>query len=125
MPDRIRQWFVDHADGDFSIPPAGWEFSCLPPSAAGGGIVYTTKPRPLLGARQPTFNDPVEGLIGRYGLPSESDLAWLAPLLADRRALFVGDADPADLLVFAWLRSRIEIAYRGVSDALLERCCVM
>ncbi|MEN6497891.1 MAG: hypothetical protein ABFD16_26635 [Thermoguttaceae bacterium] len=34
---------------------------------------------------------------------------------------FLGDADPADLLVFAWLRSQMPLSYAGVSDSLVEK----
>lgn len=90
----------------------------------------------------------------RNGLPSEADASWLATIadnpsancsrpLRDRlidanspessevtdlgyssRLVFLGDADPADLLIFAWLRELVAIEYCGLSDALLQKCGV-
>jgi hypothetical protein len=64
------------------------------------------------------------GLVGRYGLPVEDDIAFLKSLVRDQRFVFVGDADQCDLLIFAWLRSRIDISFRGLSDLLFEQCGV-
>jgi hypothetical protein len=36
----------------------------------------------------------------------------------------LGDADSADLLIFAWLRERLPIDYRGLGDELLIQCGV-
>ncbi len=33
---------------------------------------------------------------------------------------FLGDADPPDLLTFAWLRAHTSIAYLGVNDQFLH-----
>lgn len=38
--------------------------------------------------------------------------------------LFLGDAGQPDLLIFAWLRSRLEITFGGLNDALREECGV-
>jgi hypothetical protein len=38
--------------------------------------------------------------------------------------VFLGDADPADLLIYVWLRERLAIEYRGLSDVLFEKCGV-
>jgi len=38
---------------------------------------------------------------------------------ADREVIFVGDADPVDLLVFAWLREHLSTEWFGVSDRFL------
>ena len=66
----------------------------------------------------------------RHGLPSEADASWLAATAGWRRLLFLGDADPADLLIYAWLRERaclqknLAIEYCGLSDTLLQKCGV-
>jgi hypothetical protein len=60
-------------------------------------------------------------VIGRAGLPNEDDAEWLRTLAGDRIVLFMGDADPADLLIFVWLRSQMPISHVGVSDLLAQK----
>lgn len=62
-------------------------------------------------------------MIGRYGLPNQDDVHWLSALVGSRGLLFLGDMDPVDLMIFAWLRGhlrRSHIEYLGVSDAFLS-----
>ncbi|QDU76698.1 hypothetical protein Pan97_37530 [Bremerella volcania] len=56
-------------------------------------------------------------VIGRYGLPISTDVAFLRE--SKREVVFVGDADPVDLLVFALLREYLSIRWLGVSDEFL------
>lgn len=96
----------------------------ISPSSLSRFILYTTKPRTLL----PLFSDCSPdfpcGIIGRYGLPGDYDLEWLRTCANCRPILYLGDADPCDLLIFAWLRSRLEISFRGINDSLLNKCGV-
>jgi len=62
-------------------------------------------------------------MIGRYGLPSLDDLAWIRDVVGSRRVLFIGDMDPVDLMVFIWLRTLLpsrRTVYLGVNDKFLE-----
>ena len=63
-------------------------------------------------------------IVGRYGLPSRADAGWISKLVGRRFLFFVGDMDPVELMVFAWLRKRLrvkDLSYLGVSDTLLQR----
>ena len=75
----------------------------------------------FLSRSSPSFSG---GVVGRHGLPNESDINWLQSTADGRRLVFVGDADPCDLLVFAWMQSRIDIVHHGLNDSLLEQCGV-
>jgi hypothetical protein len=62
-------------------------------------------------------------MIARYGLPHACDINGLQGLIGKHELLFLGDMDPADLLVFAWLREKLDFAqikYLGVGDKYLD-----
>ena len=124
MPDSplsrielIESWFRNHDDGEFCLLP--WDVL----SSRGGDfanartVLYTTKGHVLATIKGLPFLDPPIATIGRNGLPSPDDL----PLLKrSQRRMFIGDADPPDIMIFAWLREHIPIVWHGVSDAFLE-----
>lgn len=116
--DKITAWFNDHDDGEFARPSRTHPFKVIGPTPSTQTILYTTKPQCIL-VPEDYETELATGLIGRYGLPNEDDVAWLRVLAENRVVCFVGDADPVDLLVFTWLRSRINAKYAGVSDLLL------
>ncbi|MCA9101828.1 MAG: hypothetical protein KDA63_11785 [Planctomycetales bacterium] len=58
-------------------------------------------------------------LAGNMGLPGNEDLAALREFAAGRHVCFLGDCDPPDLLVFAWLRSQLGMIYVGLCDRML------
>ncbi|MEM8944585.1 MAG: hypothetical protein AAGD11_05315 [Planctomycetota bacterium] len=62
------------------------------------------------------------GAIMRSGLPLDEDMSWIGAQVSSRRLLFFGDADPVDLLIFAWLREHLSVTYAGLSDDLLRKC---
>jgi hypothetical protein len=114
MQHPIRNWFEQHDgdDGDFYIASRSDPFDAVPPRDATDTVLY------CIGDEQPFAT------VLRYGLPSESDAAWLAATANSRRLLFLGDADPADLLIYAWLRERLTVEHCGLSDELLQKCGV-
>lgn len=126
MKNQIREWFAAHEDdgGDFFACTSGYPLSVVPPKPTTETTVYCTKTHCLhklvhdLGGKQ-SF-----AAIMRGGLPSDDDLDWLRSQVASQRLLFLGDADPADLLTFAWLRECLPIKYCGLSDSLLLQCGV-
>ena len=61
-------------------------------------------------------------MIGRYGLPNDTDIRWIAGIAAKHELLFLGDMDPVDLMIFASLCGHLEpkhITFLGVSDDYL------
>jgi hypothetical protein len=59
-------------------------------------------------------------MIGRYGLPTDEDIEGIASIVRDYSVFFLGDCDPFDLLVFAWLRERLSIRFLGTSDRVIS-----
>ena len=121
--EPIRKWFADFEDGEF-VQHSGYPYVLVPPSPSSPNFLYTTKPDGILSkvALCPEYSS--FGVIGRYGLPDDDDVIWLNTAAGGRQILFVGDADPPDLLIFSWLRSRMNISFRGVNDTLLKQCGV-
>ncbi|KKK52402.1 hypothetical protein LCGC14_3105280 [marine sediment metagenome] len=120
----IERWFMRHADdGEFSCHVRAHPYSVVGPSNATTSLVYTTKPAFVCKAIETVLVSGKIGLIGRYGLPCEVDLQWIRTLVGTRTLLFLGDMDPVDLMVFAWLRRRCSshIVYVGVSDSFLAQ----
>ncbi|MBX9789041.1 MAG: hypothetical protein K2Y37_09020 [Pirellulales bacterium] len=122
---KIEQWF-QHADGDddFVCAEPRAPYAVLTPGGARARVIFTTKPSTLGYALAASDNNQHIGLIGRYGLPSGRDLGWISALIGARKLLFLGDLDPPDLMIFAWLRSRLrpaKVRFLGISDELLKR----
>jgi hypothetical protein len=121
VSDPIRQWFIDHEDGDFIVASPSHAYSVLPALDGGAPVVYTTKRQCILAIIESAAIRPPFTLITRGGLPDEGDVGWLSSIIGQKHALFLGDAKPADLLIFTWLRSRVEIEFGGASDKSLEK----
>lgn len=121
MKTQIRDWFVRHenGDGDFYIATSCHPFTVIPPKPNTDTIVYCTKPHCLIKLVHELGGKHSFGTILRSGLPSDDDAKWLCSEVGSRRLLFLGDADPADLLVFSWLREHLPIEYVGLADQLL------
>lgn len=121
--DRIAAWFEKRdGDGEFVrnadlIPRAN-----LDAVTDASRIIYTTKPR-LFAAELPRVEAPLHrSVIGRYGLPTADDLRRISEIAADATIVFLGDLDPPDLLIYAWLRGHLhprKITHAGVNDRLL------
>jgi hypothetical protein len=132
MKDKIRQWFEQHDisrddinDGDFYIPDRSYPFDVIPPRADSEAVLYCTKKSCLHRFVTSLENPPTFGAVAYAGLPPEDDMEWLHKLVGSRRLLFWGDADPADLLAYAWLRELLPIEHVGISDRLLSECKVV
>jgi hypothetical protein len=123
---QIQEWFETHedGDGDFFISPSGYPFSVIPPKADTESIVYCTKQHCLLELVRELGDDHTVAAVMRGGLPSVEEADWLSSMVGSRRLLFLGDADPADLLIFAWLREHLPVQHVGLSDRLLRQCGV-
>jgi len=83
-------------------------------------VVYCTKPDSAFRVFQKAIDAHEVTLLGRYGLPNERDLNWLLQTIYGRQCIFIGDADPQDVLVFTWLRTYFPLRWIGVSDAFLD-----
>lgn len=86
-----------------------------------GTVIYTTKHLCLSrisGIAE--FQQPVV-TIARYGLPINDDLPFLHGSSPSVDRVFIGDADPPDILVFSWLREHLPIVWHGVNDEFLIR----
>ena len=117
---RIESWFREHEDSDFAVPPRACPYAVIGVTSACHAVIHTTKPGCLVPRlEQLGANLPV-AMIGRYGLPSSADAQWIARLTNGAEYVLLGDADPPDLLVFAWLRAHIHIKWWGVSDTFLN-----
>jgi hypothetical protein len=119
--NRIEVWFQSHDDGEFA--QADWPVSVvIPPPSDHCRVIFTTKPRIALICIEDSRHPISFGLIGRYGLPSRCDVRWLDEISNSRRLLFLGDMDPVDLMIFAWLRASLaanRVVYLGLNDTLL------
>jgi hypothetical protein len=126
MQCQIRDWFAKHdgEDGDFFISSRGHPFSVVPPRDTTETVVYCTKQHCILTLFHDLCDEPSFAAILRSGLPSEAEADWLGAIVGSRRFLFLGDADPADLLIFAYLRERVAIKYLGLTDELFFQCGV-
>jgi hypothetical protein len=126
MKQAIYEWFAAHesGDGDFFLSPNGHPFSVVPPKSPTATIVYCTKPHCLHRLIHDLGGEHSFAAIMRSGLPCDNDLEWLRSQVDRQRLLFLGDADPADLLTLASLRDCLPIQYVGLTDALLLKCGV-
>src|SRR5262245_2080241 len=120
---RIEEWFVDpdNEEDDFlRLRTANWIVS---PTANSVRVIYCTK-RHILETIFCESPEPTDvGVICRAGLPCDDDLVWLAALIRGRKLLFLGDMDPADLMIFAWLRARLptnEVVHVGLNERLAK-----
>jgi hypothetical protein len=121
----IEAWFVEHADdAEFICGMGANPYSVIVPTSSRGSMVFTTKPALVVAAIDDRKASDKIGMIGRYGLPSETDLPWVREVVGQRPFRFLGDMDPVDLLVFAWLRASLhpqEITHEGINDVLLRK----
>jgi hypothetical protein len=126
MEREIRDWFARHDgdDGDFFVTTSAHPFAVIPPKPDTDTVVYCTKQHCILGLIHKLGGPPRFAAVLRGGLPSDDDANWLVSQVGSRRLLFLGDADPSDLLAFYWLRERLPIQYAGLSDQLLLQCGV-
>ena len=120
---RIERWFADHDDGDFAANGRCLAYSVIGPVNGHSRILYTTKTDTVRAALGRSALLRRFSMIARYGLPSRQDLRWIKEMVGRRRLFFVGDADPADLMIFRWLQILLgqrKILHLGVNDGLLR-----
>ncbi len=124
VTELVEECFKRHdGDGEFVVGTRLAPFSVVPPASKSDRLVFTTKPAVLLAAKELWMEPEVFGMIGRYGLPCRSDRDWICDVIGSRTLLFLGDMDPVDLLVFAWLRAAVHpkrVRYSGINDELVD-----
>lgn len=124
LTERIEAWFMDHRDdGEFMYPTRDVAYAVIGPATSATKMIVTTKPAAISAAIRAYAVPERFGMIGRYGLPNPGDVRWFGERAGPRDVLFLGDMDPADLMIFAWLRACLHpkpIAYVGVGDAFLQ-----
>ena len=122
---QIEKWFADHeGDGEYLQHRRTAPYSVVGPAGPTSPVLYTTKPAILCGVLDRSKDTPGFAIVGRGGLPSADDLKWITHLIGSRQVFYVGDMDPVDLTIFAWLRARLHprpIGHLGVNDKLLEK----
>lgn len=117
--DEIEAWFLAHKDGEFGVAPSDYASVRIGDAATARTIVYTTKHQCLRRIRDLSQLPEPIATLGRYGLPTDDDLPFVCRSSPTR--IFIGDCDPPDILVFAWLREHLPIVWHGVNDDFLER----
>ena len=63
-------------------------------------------------------------LIVRNGLPGAGDLAWIERMAGKSLLGFVGDLDPVDLMIFAWMEAQLphgSLQFLGLGDRILRK----
>ncbi len=121
---RIRAWFFERdGDGEFVFGGRARPYSVIGTPDDAGCIIFTTKPAAVSEVIEHAGDAFHCSMVGRYGLPDDSDLHWIRKLIGRRPLMFLGDLDPVDLLVFAWLRAKLRstpVVHLGLNDVLLK-----
>ena len=123
--ESIHEWFESISD-DVAFPcnERAFPYTVIGPTSATSAVIFTTKPFCVLSSTRTDPEFATMALVGRSGLPSREDLPWLRDFIGQSPSFFLGDMDPADLMVFAWLRENLkpcDIHHLGVSDAFLRK----
>mgnify|MGYP000892086697 CR=1 FL=1 len=119
----IEAWFSEYGeDGEFVHADRAAPYSVIGPLDSTRWLVFTSKPKIVSEAIENCWAPAQLGMVGRYGLPDETDLNWLRGLIGSCELLFLGDMDPVDLMVYLWLRESLKesISHLGVNDAFLD-----
>lgn len=121
---RIESFFATHQkSGEFVRLPREAPYQLIGAATSPAMFVYTTK-QAMLSEKVLTGLPPKVSVIERYGLPATEDLAWIERLIGDALFGFVGDLDPVDLLIFAWVKSQLpntSIRFLGLGDRILSQ----
>lgn len=115
---EIESWFCSQVDGEFTVLPS--DFASLRDGnfANAETVLYTTKPFSLPRVQSRIRSIGPIAAMARPGLPRRDDLP---DLRRSRNSIqFIGDADPPDLMIYAWLREYVPIIWHGVSDTFFE-----
>lgn len=122
IANETETWFKSCIDdGDFVLAEVDAPFFVIGSPSRGGRMLYATKSAPLLAWSDALIRGEM-GIVSRYGLPTDHDIQLLNDVTREQTLYFLGDMDPQDLMIYAWLRERIQpraFFYLGISDNLL------
>lgn len=116
----IDDWFTRHLD-DGEVGRWPKPHPLLGSVCAGGTVFLTTKPSVGAALLEKLGHPPSMAIMGTPGLPGQDQVAWLSTELERSSVAFLGDLDPPDLLIFAFLKRSlgVELNYAGISDRML------
>jgi hypothetical protein len=117
---QLRQRIAQVDGGELTDSPSACPYSVVFPPTRFPAVVYTTKTHAASQLLASEDYEVATGLIGRYGLPRDEDLPGIASIFRDYAVYFLGDCDPFDLLVYAWLRQHLSVRFLGTSDAVVS-----
>src|ERR1043165_8319158 len=123
VAELINAWFdvPAHEDGDFIRPERTYAFEIIGPNRNATRIIYCTK-QSITHRLLNECNCPLEcGVVSRGGLPDAADIDWLRNLIGQRELVFLGDMDPADIMIFGWLRAMLQpvsVTHLGINNQL-------
>ena len=131
LPHAIEEWFRQRGDDiEFVCCERAAAYTVIGPSKTEARpiYVYATKTSCIIEVKwkHPEFD--VFGLISQSGLPNIENLSWIRDVVGQNQLMFLGDMDPVDLLIFAWLRAQLDrarVTYLGVSDSYLDQLRVV
>jgi len=120
---QIEQFFAERSGGEFGINSRAYPYRVIGPKVGNSHVVFATKWQCLFRGLDEYGPPKGVGMIFRYGLIVEDDLPWIRNIAGPRVLLFLGDLDPTDLLIFAWLRANLSpktVIHFGVNDSMLN-----
>jgi hypothetical protein len=95
---EVSALFTGKGAGELVRLPVTHPYSVTVPSPGTRYVLCTTKPACVLHTLEQGGGLASMQVVGRAGLPNEDDAVWLRTLAGGRIVLFLGDADPADLV---------------------------
>ena len=116
LRDRISR--VD--GGELTASTHACPYSIIFPPEQARAVVYTTKAHVARELLACPGDEVSVGIIGRYGLTGSKDIPSIRGIVGDLPLYFLGDCDPFDLLVFAWVRQLLPMRFLGTSDAVVS-----
>jgi hypothetical protein len=118
--EKLRRWIAQVDGGELTDWPSASPYSVVFPPTQSRAVVYTTKSHAASRLLASEDYEVFVGLIGHGGLPRDEDIPGIASIIRDNSVYFLGDCDPFDLLVFAWLQQHLSIRFLGTSDAVIS-----
>jgi hypothetical protein len=121
---EIAKWFRARDGEDFIAPVRADPFCVFGASKRPAISLFSTKPGTLGLCFTTTGIPHWLAIVGRPSLPDDADVEWIRRFIGQSEFRFLGDLDPADLMIYVWLREkfpRIRPKYVGVRDDLASK----